>query len=113
MRRRRMASGDGFFMSSSLVTVGRARLLLGLVLAHALEGRGRRLDVELLLVGEAPLDREAREEDEAWPGLEPAHELHERLQPHLANLDVDVVLDVAPARGRRRALARLGDLDLL
>src|SRR5260221_7416947 len=104
-RRRRRVSGEGLLSSIALLLlpgVARAGLLLDLVLADALEGRRRRLDVELLGVGEAALDREAREEHEARSRLEPPHEPRERLEPDLADLDVDVVLDVAAARGRRR-----------
>ena len=72
------------------------------------------LDVQLVrLVRVAALERQAGEEDQARPGLDPAHELGQALQVDLADLEVDVVLDVAAPGRRGRALARLGDLDVL
>src|SRR5882672_5148522 len=98
-----MTSGESFFMPL-LLLLRRARLRhfsFCLLLAQPLERRRRRLDVELLRLGVALLDREPREEDEARPRLEAAQELRERLQVDLADLDVDVVLGIAAPRGRR------------
>src|ERR1041384_3290555 len=83
-RKRRKVSGESFFTAYSFFpsfffTFG-AGLLLRLVLLQPFEGRGGGLDVELVGLGVAPLDRQAREEHEALPRLEAAQELRERPQ---------------------------------
>src|SRR5450432_3537297 len=113
-RRRRSLSVVIETIGSSSPFLWSFRLLLGLVVADALERRGGQLYVQLVgVVGISVLERQAREEDQARPRLDALEELGQALQILLADLDVHVVLDVAAAGGNGGALARFGDLNVL
>src|SRR4051794_31401153 len=93
LRAARTLSGLMVSMPSlSCLPVGLVRfavaLLPDLVLAHALEGGGGGLHVQLVVLRVAALDGEAREEHQARPGLHAAQELAQRLQVDLPDLEV-------------------------